>query len=96
MPIPDVRIIVTAVLIQKESGGNLTEILDKVAHLIRERFRLQRQIRVHTAQGRMTGWILSLLPLVLGVVMYSAQPGAHQPALDAARGGQDAVRRRWS
>jgi tight adherence protein B len=74
VPTQDVRIIVTAVLIQKESGGNLTEILDKVAHLIRERFRLQRQIRVHTAQGRMTGWILSCLPIVLGVALYLINP----------------------
>ena len=74
VPTHDVRIIVTAVLIQKESGGNLTEILDKVAHLIRERFRLQRQIRVHTAQGRMTGWILSILPVALGGALYLINP----------------------
>src|ERR1700751_3587694 len=58
VPIDDVRIIVTAVLIQKESGGNLAEILEKAAYIIRDRFRLKRQIRVHTAQGRLTGWIL--------------------------------------
>jgi tight adherence protein B len=74
VPTQDVRIIVTAVLIQKDTGGNLTEILDKVAYLIRERFRLQRQIRVHTAQGRMTGWILSVLPVALGVALYLINP----------------------
>jgi tight adherence protein B len=74
VPIHDVRIIVTAVLIQKETGGNLTEILEKAAHLIREDFRLQRQIRVHTAQGRLTGWILSILPVALGFGLYLANP----------------------
>ncbi len=74
VPIHDVRILVTAVLIQAETGGNLTEILDKVAHLIREDFRLQRQVRVHTAQGRLTGWILSLLPPILGFLLYLINP----------------------
>jgi tight adherence protein B len=74
VPSHDVKIIVTAVLIQKDSGGNLTEILDKVAHLIRERFRLQRQIRVHTAQGRLTGWILSILPVALAAALYLINP----------------------
>jgi tight adherence protein B len=75
VPVDDVRIIVTAVLIQKESGGNLAEILEKTAHIIRERFRLKRQIRVHTAQGRLTGWILAILPVVLGLGIYLVNPG---------------------
>ncbi len=74
VPIDDVRIIVTAVLIQKESGGNLAEILEKVANIIRDRFRLKRQIRVYTAQGRLTGWILAILPLILGVGLYFVSP----------------------
>jgi tight adherence protein B len=74
VPIHDIRIVVAAVLIQNESGGNLTEILENVAHLIREDFRLQGQIRVHTAQGRLTGWILTLVPPVLGVVLYMFHP----------------------
>jgi tight adherence protein B len=74
VPIQDVRIIVTAVLVQKESGGNLAEVLDKVATVIRERFRLKRQIRVHTAQGRLTGWILACLPPVLGCALYLVKP----------------------
>jgi tight adherence protein B len=74
VPIHDIRIVVSAVLIQNDSGGNLTEILDKVSHLIREDFRLQGQIKVHTAQGRMTGWVLSLLPAVLGVLLYMVHP----------------------
>jgi tight adherence protein B len=66
--------VVTAILIQKESGGNLAEVLDKTSYVIRERFRLRRQVRVHTAQGRLTGWILSLLPVVLGITLYFISP----------------------
>jgi tight adherence protein B len=73
-PIQDFRIFVAAVLIQKESGGNLAEVLEKVAQTTRERFRLKKQVSVHTAQGRMTGWILSLLPVLLGVGMYFLNP----------------------
>jgi tight adherence protein B len=74
IPIHDVHIVITAILIQKESGGNLAEILDKVAAIIRERFRLKKQVQVHTAQGRLTGWILSLLPVILGFGLYMVNP----------------------
>jgi tight adherence protein B len=74
VPLQDMRIVTTAILIQKESGGNLAEVLDKAAYLIRERFRLKRQVRIHTAQGRLTGWILSFLPCVLGVALYFVNP----------------------
>lgn len=74
VPIADVRLIVSAVLIQKESGGNLAEILEKVAYIIRERYRLKRQIRVHTAQGRLTGWVLSFAPVVFGLLFYLLNP----------------------
>jgi tight adherence protein B len=73
-PIQDLRIVCTAILIQKESGGNLSEVLDKTAHVIRERFRLKRQVGVHTAQGRLTGIILSLMPVALGVLFYMMSP----------------------
>ena len=73
-PIQDLRIFVAAVMIQKESGGNLAEVLEKVAQTTRERFRLKKQVSVHTAQGRMTGGILALLPLVLGLGMYFVNP----------------------
>jgi tight adherence protein B len=75
VPLHSVRIVVTAVLIQKETGGNLAEVLEKTAQVNRERFRLLRQVRVHTAQGRMTGWVLSLLPILLGVGLYLLDPG---------------------
>jgi tight adherence protein B len=74
VPLQDLRIVSTAILIQKESGGNLAEVLDKVAQIIRDRFRLKRQIRVYTAQGRLTGMILSVLPLVLGFLLYLVNP----------------------
>ena len=74
VPLQDLRIVATAILIQKESGGNLAEVLEKAAYLIRERFKLKRQIRTHTAQGRLTGWILSLLPPVLAVMLYLVSP----------------------
>ena len=75
IPLQDLKIATTAILIQKESGGNLAEVLDKTSYVIRERFRLKRQIMVHTAQGRLTGLILTLLPIVLGVGIYFVDPG---------------------
>ncbi len=74
IPVQALRIVCTAIVIQKESGGNLAEVLDKVSGTIRERFRLRRQVGVHTAQGRLTGGILTGLPLVLGLVLYLANP----------------------
>jgi tight adherence protein B len=74
VPLQDLRIVATAVMIQKESGGNLAEVLDKTSHVIRERFRLKRQVGVHTAQGRMTGIVLVLLPVALGVALYLVNP----------------------
>jgi len=76
VPLQDLRIAVTAILIQKESGGNLAEVLEKTAYVIRQRFRLKRQIQVHTAQGRLTGLILTLLPVVLGIGLYIVNPVA--------------------
>jgi len=74
VPLQDIKIVTTAILIQKESGGNLAEVLEKTGHVIRERFRLKRQIMTHTAQGRMTGLILTLLPVVLGILLYLINP----------------------
>lgn len=74
VPMQDLRIVTTAILIQKDSGGNLAEVLEKTAQVIRERFRLKRQIQTHTAQGRLTGLILTFLPIVLGVLLYFVSP----------------------
>lgn len=70
----DVRIFVTAVLIQVESGGNLAEILDNLSRIIRDRFRFRRQLRTHTAHGRMTGWVLASAPVVAGIGMFMLNP----------------------
>ena len=66
----DMRIFVTAVLIQREVGGNLAEILDKISYTIRERFTIERQVRVYTAQGRFTGYLLAGLPIAVGFLIY--------------------------
>jgi tight adherence protein B len=71
IPVLDARFFVTAVLIQRESGGNLSEVLDNLAKVIRERFRVKRQIRVISAHGRITGWILVCLPPVLALVLFT-------------------------
>lgn len=65
----DVKFFVTAILIQRETGGNLAEIIDKIAYVIRERFRVQGQLKIFTAQARLSGGILSLLPIgVAGLI----------------------------
>jgi tight adherence protein B len=75
VPSQDLRVLVTGILVQKETGGNLVEILDRTAHTIRERLRIQGEIRTHTAQGRLTGYILCALPIVMLVVINFMNPG---------------------
>jgi len=70
----DVRFFVTAVLIQRETGGNLAEILDNLAYVVRERFKIRRQVRVHTAHGRFTAWVLLSLPAALAVALTVINP----------------------
>lgn len=70
----DVRIFVTAVLIQRESGGNLAEILNNLSETIRSRFTIRRQLRVYTAQGRLSGYTLAALPIVVGSLIYLIEP----------------------
>ncbi len=65
MPRDDMRFLATAILLQKESGGNLVQILDKTSHVVRERARLRGQLRIYTAQGRITGWILGFAPFAM-------------------------------
>lgn len=67
IPTLDARFFVTAVLTQREAGGNLSEVLDNLSSIIRDRFRVKRQVRVISAHGRITGWILSALPVSLGL-----------------------------
>src|SRR5215203_210277 len=75
IPLIDARFFVTAVLTQRETGGNLGEVLDNLASVIRERFKVKRQVRVLTAHGRNTGWILAALPPALAAVMFVVSPG---------------------
>ena len=74
VPSLDVHFFVSAVLLQKRTGGNLAEILDKLAYIIRERFKLRGKIRAISAHGRMTGLALTLIPVGVGVLMFYANP----------------------
>jgi tight adherence protein B len=78
VPSADLRVLVTAILVQKDTGGNLAEILDRTVFVIRERLRIQGEIQTQTAQGRLTGWILSSLPIVMLVLLNLVNPGYSQ------------------
>lgn len=75
----DVKFFVTAILIQRETGGNLAEIIDKIAYVIRERFRVQGQLKVFTAQARISGTILALLPVGMAVLLGILNPDYMRP-----------------
>jgi tight adherence protein B len=75
VPSQDLRVLVTGILVQKDTGGNLAEILDRILFVIKERVRIQGEIRIHTAQGRMTGWILCALPIIMLVLINIVNPG---------------------
>jgi tight adherence protein B len=74
MPMLDVRFFVSAVLLQKETGGNLSEILSRLAYVIRERFRLKGQVKAASAHGRITGTVLTIMPLVLMALLMVVAP----------------------
>ncbi len=74
VPLLDVRFFVTAVLIQRDTGGNLAEILDNLSYVVRERFKVLRQVRVYTAHGRFTGYVLMALPPSLALVLMFINP----------------------
>ena len=86
IPVLDVRIFATALAIQREVGGNLAEVLDKIAHTIRERFKLLRQVRVYTAQGRLTGYILAGMPVFLALMLLAINPRYFRILLDSEVG----------
>jgi tight adherence protein B len=79
MPLVDVKFFVTAVMLQRETGGNLAEILDNLSYVIRERFKIQRQVRVYTAQGRLTMALLMGMPPIIVTVMLLLNPGFIRP-----------------
>lgn len=74
VPSEDLDLVITAVNIQREVGGNLAEVLDTISFTIRERVRIKGEIRTLTAQGRASGWIISVLPIVLGLLLYIINP----------------------
>lgn len=86
VPSDDLHFFITAMLVQKETGGDLTEILDRTTRLIRERVRIQGEIRTHTAQGRLTGWILSLMPVGMLLLLNCISPGYADPLFQTALG----------
>lgn len=79
VPLVDVKFFITAVMLQRETGGNLAEILDNLSYVIRERFKILRQVRVHTAQGRLTMVLLMALPPTIVVIMQVINPGFIRP-----------------
>lgn len=82
MPLVDVKFFVTAVMLQRETGGNLAEILDNLSYVIRERFKIQRQVRVYTAQGRLTMALLMGMPPIIVTAMLLLNPGFIRPLFD--------------
>jgi tight adherence protein B len=85
-PIKDLQFLVSAILLQKETGGNLAELLDKTAAVLRSRIHLQQKVRVHTAHGRMTGAILIVIPFVAFVLMNLVHPGYTRPLFETEIG----------
>src|SRR5580700_2381759 len=79
VPLVDVKFFVTAVMLQRETGGNLAEILDNLSYVIRERFKIQRQVRVYTAQGRLTMALLMGMPPIIVIVMIVLNPSFIRP-----------------
>jgi tight adherence protein B len=79
VPLVDIKFFVTAVMLQRETGGNLAEILDNLSYVIRERFKIQRQVRVYTAQGRLTMALLMGMPPIIIVVMMVLNPSFIRP-----------------
>lgn len=75
VPVPDLQFLVAAILVQKETGGNLAQILDKTSRMIRERMRVAGEMRIRTAQGRITGWVLCALPFAMFIGMNLLHPG---------------------
>lgn len=79
VPLPDIRIFVSALQIQRESGGNLAEVLDTMSYVIRERFKLRRQIQTYTAEGRLSSYTLTAIPFVALIALQLTRPGYLTP-----------------
>ena len=85
-PLPDLQFLIAAILVQKETGGNLAELLDKTAAVLRSRIQLQQKVKVYTAQGRMTGAILIALPFVSFILLNLVRPGYTAPLFETETG----------
>jgi tight adherence protein B len=88
VPLLTAKFFVTAILTQREAGGNLTEVLDNLSSVIRDRFNVMRQVRIKSAHGRVTGWILVALPPSLALVLSMVNPGHFADMLDDRFGTQ--------
>jgi len=86
VPLPDVRIFISSLQIQRDSGGNLGEILDTMSTVVRERFKLRRQIKIYTAEGRLSSYVLTALPFAALVALYFLQPAYIMPMFTEPRG----------
>ena len=74
IPVDDLRFLVVAVLIQRDTGGNLAELMQNMSHLIRERLKLLGQVSALSAEGRLSGWILFLMPVAMAVLLSITNP----------------------
>jgi len=86
VPLPDVRIFISSLQIQRDSGGNLGEILDTMSMVVRERFKLRRQIKIYTAEGRLSSYVLTALPFAALGALYFLQPAYIMPMFTEPRG----------
>lgn len=86
VPSQDLRVLVTGIIVQRETGGNLVEILERTVFVIRERQRIRGEVRTQTAQGRLTGWILTFLPVIMLVLLNIVDPGYSRLLLDDPTG----------
>ncbi len=82
----DIPLLLVGVLVAQDVGGNLAEVLDNISYTIRERFKLQREIRVLSAQGRLSAWVLTALPFVAGLTMSLVSPGYFLPMFHKSAG----------
>ena len=85
-PVLTVVALVTSILVQKETGGNLSEVLEQIAKVIRGRFKLQRKVKTFTAEGRMSAWVLALVPLALFATIWITTPDYLPVLIEDPRG----------
>jgi tight adherence protein B len=86
VPDSNLNLLAVGVLVASESGGNLAEVMDNLAHTIRERFKMLRELRVLTAQGRMSGLVLTSLPFIVGGMLFAFNPTYFQPMFESRTG----------